>query len=187
METLAAAVRSGNRMALSKALTIIESTKPEHQVYALELLHNLQSNLKAGIINATSSSTGPAAVEAPLQTPHPSTLPLIADDFRIGVSGPPGAGKSSLVEVLGCSLVDRGEKVAVLAVDPSSDTSGGAILGDKTRMPKLSTLDAAYVRPSPTRGTLGGVSRTTSEALVICAAAGYTRLLVETVGVGYVE
>lgn len=183
MEALAAAIRAGNRMALSKALTLTESTKPEHQILAVELLHNLQSTLRAGVLPSLSSA-GTVPALGPASAPHRIPLHLVSDDFRIGVSGPPGAGKSSLIETLGCTLVDKGEKVAVLAVDPSSDTSGGAILGDKTRMPKLSTLDTAYVRPSPTRGTLGGVARSTSEALVICAAAGYTRLLVETVGVG---
>jgi LAO/AO transport system kinase len=170
MQNLAQAIRAGNRMALSKALTLIESSKPEHEKLALECLHYLQSSLK----------DDNAASETP---PSPADF----GEFRIGISGPPGAGKSSLIESLGCSLVEKGEKVAVLAVDPSSVTSGGSILGDKTRMSKLSILDQAYVRPSPTRGTLGGVSRTTSEAMVLCAAAGYSRILIETCGVGQSE
>lgn len=164
MEALAAGVRAGNRLSLAKALTLIESTKAAHQTAAAELLHLLHGRGAA-----------------------PPTAPPRVDAFRIGVSGPPGAGKSSLIETLGCALVDAGERVAVLAVDPSSDASGGAILGDKTRMARLSCLDAAFVRPSPTRGALGGVTRSTAEALAVCAAAGYSRLLVETVGVGQSE
>jgi LAO/AO transport system kinase len=170
MQNLAQAIRAGNRMALSKALTLIESSKPEHEKLALECLHYLQTSLK----NDNSPPTAPSVA-------------LDYQDYRIGISGPPGAGKSSLIESLGCSLVDKCQKVAVLAVDPSSEMSGGSILGDKTRMSKLSILDEAYVRPSPTRGTLGGVSRTTSEAMILCAAAGYSRILVETVGVGQSE
>ncbi|KAH7622145.1 putative Methylmalonic aciduria type A protein, mitochondrial [Nannochloris sp. 'desiccata'] len=173
MQNLAQAVRAGNRMALSKALTLIESSKPEHEKLALECLHYLQTSLKNHPVTALSAA---------------ATAPSTAlGEFRIGISGPPGAGKSSLIESMGCSLVEKGEKVAVLAVDPSSVATGGSILGDKTRMSKLSILDEAYVRPSPTRGTLGGVSRTTSEAMVVCAAAGYSRILIETVGVGQSE
>ena len=177
MQALAAAIRAGNRIALSKALTLTESTKPEHQVLAVELLHHLQPNPTATATDFRLGVSGP---------PNPTAT---ANDFRIGVSGPPGAGKSSLIDSLGCRLVEQGHRVAVLAVDPSSDVAGGggSILADKTRMSKLGSLDAAYVRPSPTRGTLGGVARSTSEALLLCAAAGYSRLLVETVGVGQSE
>lgn len=112
---------------------------------------------------------------------------LSCEALRIGVSGPPGAGKSSLIETLGCSMLEAGDRVAVLAIDPSSQASGGAILGDKTRMGRLSTSDDAYVRPSPARGTLGGVARATFDAILICEAAGYTKVLVETVGVGQSE
>lgn len=107
--------------------------------------------------------------------------------FRIGLSGPPGAGKSSFIEVVGKMLTGRGHKVAVLAVDPSSCTTGGSLMGDKTRMTELSRDMNAFIRPSPTSGTLGGVTRTTNEAIVLCEGAGYDIVLVETVGVGQSE
>lgn len=107
--------------------------------------------------------------------------------FRVGLSGPPGAGKSSFIEVVGKMLTGRGHKVAVLAVDPSSCTTGGSLMGDKTRMTELSRDMNAFIRPSPTSGTLGGVTRTTNEAIVLCEGAGYDIVLVETVGVGQSE
>ncbi|ROL42592.1 Methylmalonic aciduria type A protein, mitochondrial [Anabarilius grahami] len=107
--------------------------------------------------------------------------------FRVGLSGPPGAGKSSFIEVIGKMLTGRGHKVSVLAVDPSSCTTGGSLMGDKTRMTELSRDMNAYIRPSPTSGTLGGVTRTTNEAIVLCEGAGYDIVLVETVGVGQSE
>ncbi|XP_077428280.1 methylmalonic aciduria type A protein, mitochondrial isoform X1 [Vanacampus margaritifer] len=107
--------------------------------------------------------------------------------FRVGLSGPPGAGKSSFIEVVGKMLTGRGHKVSVLAVDPSSCTTGGSLMGDKTRMTELSRDMNAFIRPSPTSGTLGGVTRTTNEAIVLCEGAGYDVVLVETVGVGQSE
>ncbi|KXN70910.1 ArgK protein [Conidiobolus coronatus NRRL 28638] len=107
--------------------------------------------------------------------------------FRIGLSGAPGVGKSTFIESFGMHLINQGFKVAVLAVDPSSTRTGGSILGDKTRMPELSKHDNAYVRPSPSRGTLGGVARNTNEAILLCEAGGYDIILVETVGVGQSE
>ncbi|XP_021251134.1 methylmalonic aciduria type A protein, mitochondrial isoform X3 [Numida meleagris] len=104
-----------------------------------------------------------------------------------GLSGPPGAGKSTFIECFGKMLTERGHKVSVLAVDPSSSTSGGSLLGDKTRMTELSRDMNAYIRPSPTRGTLGGVTRTTNEAILLCEGGGYNVVLVETVGVGQSE
>jgi len=188
MQNLAQAIRAGNRVALSKALTLIESSKPEHEKLALECLHYLQISLKDHPNSVTAPSAAAAAGGITPSTAAGGIAPSTAlGDFRIGISGPPGAGKSSLIESLGCSFVERDEKVAVLAVDPSSIATGGSILGDKTRMSKLSTLDEAYVRPSPTRGTLGGVSRRTSEAMIVCAAAGYSCILIETVGVGQSE
>ncbi len=106
---------------------------------------------------------------------------------RIGVTGIPGAGKSTLIDALGLLLVDQGHRVAVLAIDPSSSRSGGSILGDKTRMERLSQHPEAFIRPSPTGGTLGGVGRRTRETLVLCEAAGYDRVLIETVGIGQSE
>ncbi len=106
---------------------------------------------------------------------------------RVGITGPPGVGKSSLIETLGLRLLESGHKVAVLAVDPSSPVSGGSILGDKTRMERLSREEGAYIRPTPSGGTLGGVSHRTREAMLVCEAAGYDVVLVETVGVGQSE
>ena len=107
--------------------------------------------------------------------------------MRMGISGPPGAGKSTLIDALGCRLCDRGHRVAVLAVDPSSRVSGGSILGDKTRMAGLASRGSAFIRPSPSGGQLGGVARRTRESLRLCEAAGYDIVLVETVGVGQSE
>ncbi len=114
-------------------------------------------------------------------------LPSTGRAVRIGITGVPGVGKSTFIEAFGLHLVERGLRVAVLAVDPSSGISGGSILGDKTRMAKLSTQPAAYIRPSPSAGTLGGVARKTREAMLVCEAAGYDVVLIETVGVGQSE
>ncbi len=114
-------------------------------------------------------------------------LPLTGSSQRIGISGVPGVGKSTFIETFGCSLVDKGHRVAVLAVDPSSSVSKGSILGDKTRMGKLAVSDEAFIRPSPTGGSLGGVARKTRESILVCEAAGHDIVLVETVGVGQSE
>lgn len=114
-------------------------------------------------------------------------LPHTGRSLRLGISGVPGAGKSTFIESLGVHLIERGHRVAVLAIDPSSTVSGGSILGDKTRMERLSGLDGAYIRPSPSSGTLGGVAEKTREAMLVCEAAGYDVVLVETVGVGQSE
>jgi LAO/AO transport system kinase len=114
-------------------------------------------------------------------------LPHTGGAARIGISGAPGSGKSTFIETLGLHVVDRGHRVAVLAVDPSSTRSGGSILGDKTRMEQLTRSPDAFVRPSPTGGTLGGVARRTREAMLLCEAAGFDVVLVETVGVGQSE
>jgi GTPase len=114
-------------------------------------------------------------------------LPHASQAQRVGITGVPGVGKSTFIDVLGGQLIDQGHRIAVLAVDPSSTRSGGSILGDKTRMARLATDPAAFVRPSPTAGTLGGVARATRESLVVMAAAGFDILLVETVGVGQSE
>jgi LAO/AO transport system kinase len=106
---------------------------------------------------------------------------------RVGISGVPGVGKSTFIDVFGSYLVEHQKRVAVLAIDPSSSLSGGSILGDKTRMPRLTALDEAFVRPSPSQGSLGGVARRTREALLLCEAAGYDVVLIETVGVGQSE
>ncbi|MCU1456848.1 MAG: methylmalonyl Co-A mutase-associated GTPase MeaB [Actinomycetia bacterium] len=114
-------------------------------------------------------------------------LPATGSATRVGISGAPGAGKSTFIEALGLNLVDAGHEVAVLAVDPSSTRGGGSILGDKTRMEQLSRSPHAYIRPSPSKGTLGGVARRTREAMLVCEAAGFDVVLVETVGVGQSE
>jgi LAO/AO transport system kinase len=154
-EELAAAVRSGDRAAVGRALTLVESRLPAHQQQARRLLALL----------------APAAGGA----------------VRVGISGPPGAGKSTLVEALGCHLLDTGHRVAVLAVDPSSAVTGGSILGDKTRMTRLALDPRAFVRPSPSAGALGGVTARTREAMRVLEAAGHDVVLVETVGVGQSE
>ena len=114
-------------------------------------------------------------------------LPHTGGALRLGISGVPGVGKSTFIEALGVYLVERGHRVAVLAIDPSSTVSGGSILGDKTRMERLSALEGAYIRPSPSSGTLGGVAEKAREAMLVCEAAGYDVVLVETVGVGQSE
>src|SRR5437763_404778 len=154
-EALAADVRAGSRRALAKAITLVESTRADHQRAAQRLLELLLPD------------TGRAA--------------------RVGVSGVPGVGKSTFIEAFGLHLIGLGKRVAVLAVDPSSALSGGSILGDKTRMPRLATAADAFVRPSPSAGSFGGVTRRTREALLVCEAAGYDVVLVETVGVGQSE
>ena len=114
-------------------------------------------------------------------------LPSSGKSFRLGISGVPGVGKSTFIEAFGLHLIGAGKRVAVLAVDPSSAVSGGSILGDKTRMPQLSVADGAFIRPSPSGGSLGGVARRTREAMLVCEAAGYDVVIVETVGVGQCE
>jgi len=114
-------------------------------------------------------------------------LPHTGQSLRLGISGVPGVGKSTFIEALGLYLIGQGHRVAVLAVDPSSTVSGGSILGDKTRMEHLSVNDKAYIRPSPSSGTLGGVAEKTREAMLVCEAAGYDVVIVETVGVGQSE
>ena len=150
-----AALRGGDRGALARAITLVESERDDDRDRAIELLERAHEHTGGSI--------------------------------RVGVSGPPGAGKSSFIEALGSRLADSGMRVAVLAVDPSSPISGGSILGDKTRMVRLSRHERAFVRPSPTGGTLGGVAAKTREALLLCEAAGYEVVFVETVGVGQSE
>ncbi|GAA0728949.1 methylmalonyl Co-A mutase-associated GTPase MeaB [Dactylosporangium roseum] len=152
-----------HRAWLARAITLVESTRPDHRAMGQELLVALAAH--AG---GTASSPGPSA-------------------RRVGVTGVPGVGKSTFIDALGTHLTAAGHRVAVLAVDPSSTRTGGSILGDKTRMTRLATDPAAFVRPSPTSGTLGGVARATREAMLIVEAAGYDVVLVETVGVGQSE
>ncbi len=141
--------------ALAKAITLVESTRRDHQARAEQVLAAL--------------------------------LPHTGQAIRVGISGSPGAGKSTFIEALGLHLIERGHRLAVLAVDPSSTISGGSILGDKTRMEKLSTHPDAFIRPSPSGGSLGGVAEKTREAMLVCEAAGFDVIVVETVGVGQSE
>ncbi|HSH88667.1 MAG TPA: methylmalonyl Co-A mutase-associated GTPase MeaB [Ramlibacter sp.] len=148
-------VLAGQRRAIAKAITLLESTRTDHRAQADEMLTAL--------------------------------LPHAGNSFRIGISGVPGVGKSTFIETLGLALIEQGHRVAVLTIDPSSTVSGGSILGDKTRMEKLSVHEKAYIRPSPSSGTLGGVAEKTRESMLVCEAAGYDIVIVETVGVGQSE
>lgn len=151
----ATAIQAGNRRALARAITLIESSRSDHREDADALIAAL--------------------------------LPRTGKAIRLGISGTPGAGKSTFIEALGKEVIAAGETIAVLAVDPSSRRSGGSILGDKTRMPELSADRRAFIRPSPAGATLGGVARRTREAAVVCEAAGFDVIVLETVGVGQSE
>ncbi|MFZ0835647.1 MAG: methylmalonyl Co-A mutase-associated GTPase MeaB [Mycobacterium sp.] len=155
VKALAEAVRGGDRAELSRAITLLESTRPDQREKAQQLLLEL--------------------------------LPGAGRSMHVGITGVPGSGKSTTIEALGMMLIEQGHRVAVLAVDPSSTRTGGSILGDKTRMAKLAVHPEAYVRPSPTSGTLGGVAKATRESIVVLEAAGFDVILVETVGVGQSE
>ncbi|MFZ2624506.1 MAG: methylmalonyl Co-A mutase-associated GTPase MeaB [Propionibacterium sp.] len=152
------------------------------------LVDQVLANQRAGIARAIT------LVESSLPSDRPlarqllaALLPHSGKAVRVGLTGVPGAGKSTFIDAMGCRLIEQGHKVAVLAVDPSSSRTGGSILGDRTRMGKLAESDNAYIRPSPSGGHLGGVARATREAMVIMEAAGYDIVLVETVGVGQSE
>ena len=152
---MANALLNGNRRALARVITIIESTRPEDR----RLSDALQERL----------------------------LPYAGNSFRIGISGVPGVGKSTFIEALGLHIIQQGHRVGVLAVDPSSPKTGGSILGDKTRMEKLSRHPNSFIRPTPSRGKVGGVARRTRETMMIIEAAGFDIVLVETIGVGQSE
>ncbi len=152
---LVAGVRAGRRADISRAITLVESSRPDHRVDARELLSALADRDGGSV--------------------------------RVGISGVPGVGKSTFIEALGTFLTQAGHRVGVLAVDPSSIRTGGSVLGDKTRMARLSADPDAYIRPSPSAGTLGGVARATTQAMLVLEAAGYDVVLVETVGVGQSE
>jgi LAO/AO transport system kinase len=155
LEKMLAGVRAGTPAWVARAITLVESTRADHQAHAQELLKAL--------------------------------LPYAGSAHRIGISGVPGVGKSTFIDAFGSELTAAGHRVAVLAVDPSSTRTRGSILGDKTRMARLAADPNAYVRPSPTAGTLGGVAKATREAIVVVEAAGYDIVIVETVGVGQSE
>lgn len=148
-------ILSGNRMILSRAVTLIESVNPKHQKIAQEIILRC--------------------------------LPYSGKSIRLGITGVPGAGKSTFIEALGKHITSTGGKLAVLAIDPSSERTKGSILGDKTRMEDLAGDDNAYIRPSPSAGSLGGVARKTRETVVLCEAAGFDNIFIETVGVGQSE
>jgi len=148
-------IKSGNKRLIAKAITLVESTKPEHRSQAEELLKKI--------------------------------LPLTGKSIRVGITGVPGAGKSTFIENFGRLAISNNKKVAVLAIDPSSAINKGSILGDKTRMEELAKEENAFIRPSPSSGFLGGVANTTFETMMICEAAGYDYILIETVGVGQSE
>jgi LAO/AO transport system kinase len=154
LETMAKALQAGDRRALARAITLVESARADHRAQALDLLARLPKDRQA---------------------------------LRLGLSGTPGVGKSTFIEAFGLMLTGQGLRVAVLAVDPSSARSGGSILGDKTRMERLSRDPLAFIRPSPSRTELGGVARRTREAVALCEAAGFDVVLIETVGVGQSE
>ena len=151
----ATALLAGDRRALARAITLIESTRVDHQRQAHALLEQV--------------------------------LPRAGKSYRIGISGSPGVGKSTFVEAFGLHALDQGRRLAVLAVDPSSPRSGGSILGDKTRMPQLTQRPDVFVRPSPASKRLGGVAQATRECILLCEAAGYDTVIVETVGTGQSE
>lgn len=155
VDELAAKLLSGERRALSRAITLVESVHPAAEEARRRLLS--------------------------------AVYPRSGRALRLAVSGPPGAGKSSLIDALGRRAIARGERVAVLAVDPSSRVSGGSLLGDKLRMARLSQEPASFIRPSPTAGLGGGVARRTREVTLLCEAAGYSLVVIETVGVGQTE
>ena len=148
-------ILSGNRVILSKAITLIESSKKEHQELAQEIIEKC--------------------------------LPHSGKSFRLGITGVPGVGKSTFIEAIGMYLIGQGKKIAVLAIDPSSQRSKGSILGDKTRMEDLANNSNAFIRPSASAGSLGGVARKTKETIILCEAAGFDTIFVETVGVGQSE
>ncbi|WP_370249676.1 methylmalonyl Co-A mutase-associated GTPase MeaB [Nocardioides sp.] len=160
VEDLVAGIRAGRRAAMARAITLVESAHPRRRSEARELLTRLGEDPASGV--------------------HSPAV-------RVGVSGVPGVGKSTFIESLGSMLTAAGHRVGVLAVDPSSVRTGGSVLGDKTRMAQLSADPRAYIRPSPSAGTLGGVARATAQAMTVLEAAGYDVVLVETVGVGQSE
>lgn len=155
LNTLEAGVLNGDRRLLAQAITLVESSREDHQQLADQLIM--------------------------------SVLPSTGNSIRLGITGTPGVGKSTFIETIGTALIEKGHSVAVLTIDPSSSKSGGSILGDKTRMQKLSTNPKSFIRATPSRGMLGGVSPNTREAILLCEASGFDVIIVETVGVGQSE
>jgi LAO/AO transport system kinase len=155
VEDVCAAIRAGDRRAIARTITLLESTRGDRAERGQQILDTL--------------------------------VPDTGKAVRLGITGPPGVGKSTFIEALGLHLLDAGHRVAVLAVDPSSPVTGGSILGDKTRMERLAQRDEAFIRPSPSGGSLGGVAQRTRESMLVCEAAGYDVVIVETVGIGQSE
>lgn len=155
LKQLARKLREGDRRALARAITLVESSRSDHRQLALSLLTSI--------------------------------MPYTGSSFRMGISGVPGVGKSTFIEAFGLHVLEQGRRVAVLTIDPSSPVTGGAILGDKTRMQDLARRKDAFIRPSATGGVLGGVNRRTRDAVLLCEAAGFDLILVETVGIGQSE
>ncbi len=166
-------ITSGNRIILSQAITLVESSLHRHQEKAQEVIAACLKKLAVGSRQLAGSSE--------TRNPRPET------SIRVGITGVPGVGKSTFIEALGKYLTGTGHKVAVLAIDPSSTISKGSILGDKTRMEELAVDPGAFIRPSPSAGSLGGVARKTRETIILCEAAGFDVIFVETVGVGQSE
>lgn len=154
-ETYIEGIRNGDRIMLSRAITVCESNRPDDKELSRKILH--------------------------------LCTPLAGNSIRIGITGSPGVGKSTFVNRFGGEIINQGGKIAVLAIDPSSTKTGGSILGDKTRMDQLAHHPQAYIRPSPSSGTLGGVAAKTKETIILCEAAGFDWIVVETVGVGQSE
>lgn len=155
LEDYTSGIQRGDRVTLAKAITLIESTRREHQALAQQIIE--------------------------------ACLPMSGQSVRIGITGTPGVGKSTFIEAFGLHVLQEGRKLAVLAVDPTSQVTQGSILGDKTRMEQLAHQENAFIRPSPAGESLGGVARKTREAIILCEAAGYDTILIETVGVGQSE
>jgi LAO/AO transport system kinase len=178
-QELAQALLGSGRHASAIQTTAPETSTPAHNWEAL----NRRALAKSITLLESTLPSDRAEADALISM----VLPHTGKSLRIGISGVPGVGKSTFIEVLGLYLINKGHKLAVLAVDPSSTVSGGSILGDKTRMERLSVNPSAFIRPSPSRGTLGGVAEKTREAILLCEAAGYDVVIVETVGVGQSE
>ena len=185
VDLVAEQIRAGSRAWIARAITLVESSRPDDRELAQQLLVELGRRTSPDGMTADGTPDGMTAdgTTGGGGAVHSGVRQAV----RIGVTGVPGAGKSTFIDALGSQLTAQGHRVAVLAVDPSSSRSGGSILGDKTRMSRLAADPSAFVRPSPTAGTLGGVARATREAMIVVEAAGYDVVIVETVGVGQSE